>query len=165
MTLPTNWYPMKFLWSLRCSLMVRAYWSIRIITLRFIPALVVDSLRSIIWINWSGWAVFIGRIHSVASSKAFEYRPTINTEDFLDASITTLQQSQMLPNHLNEAFMVILQQVSEATKQHYNEAQHIRLHGDCHPGNILWRDGPSFVDLDDCRMGPSHSGCLDDAFW
>ncbi len=27
--------------------------------------------------------------------------------------------------------------------------ENIRLHGDCHPGNILWRDGPMFVDLDD----------------
>lgn len=31
----------------------------------------------------------------------------------------------------------------------------ISLHGDCHPGNILWRDGPLFVDLDDCRTGPA----------
>ncbi|MGL5483993.1 MAG: serine/threonine protein kinase, partial [Aeromonas veronii] len=31
----------------------------------------------------------------------------------------------------------------------------ISLHGDCHPGNILWRDGPMFVDLDDCRTGPA----------
>jgi Ser/Thr protein kinase RdoA (MazF antagonist) len=30
-----------------------------------------------------------------------------------------------------------------------------RLHGDCHPGNVLWTDaGPHFVDLDDCVMGP-----------
>lgn len=31
----------------------------------------------------------------------------------------------------------------------------LRLHGDCHPGNILWRDGPLFVDLDDARNGPA----------
>src|SRR5205085_948046 len=32
----------------------------------------------------------------------------------------------------------------------------IRLHGDCHGGNILWTDkGPHFVDLDDARMGPA----------
>ncbi len=31
----------------------------------------------------------------------------------------------------------------------------LRLHGDCHAGNILWRDGPLFVDLDDARMGPA----------
>ena len=31
----------------------------------------------------------------------------------------------------------------------------IRLHGDMHQGNLLWRDGPFFVDLDDCRSGPA----------
>jgi len=33
----------------------------------------------------------------------------------------------------------------------------IRLHGDCHLGNLLWTEahGPHFVDLDDCRRGPA----------
>ena len=32
----------------------------------------------------------------------------------------------------------------------------IRLHGDCHGGNVLWTDtGPHFVDLDDARTGPA----------
>jgi Ser/Thr protein kinase RdoA (MazF antagonist) len=40
--------------------------------------------------------------------------------------------------------------------QQYHPDHLIRLHGDCHAGNILWTDqGPHFVDLDDCRMGPA----------
>jgi Ser/Thr protein kinase RdoA (MazF antagonist) len=36
------------------------------------------------------------------------------------------------------------------------QVQQLRLHGDCHPGNVLWTDaGPHFVDLDDARMGPA----------
>jgi Ser/Thr protein kinase RdoA (MazF antagonist) len=32
----------------------------------------------------------------------------------------------------------------------------VRLHGDCHPGNLLWTDaGPHFVDLDDAVNGPA----------
>jgi Ser/Thr protein kinase RdoA (MazF antagonist) len=32
----------------------------------------------------------------------------------------------------------------------------LRLHGDCHGGNVLWTDaGPHFVDFDDSRMGPA----------
>ena len=32
----------------------------------------------------------------------------------------------------------------------------LRLHGDCHAGNVLWTDhGPHFVDLDDARTGPA----------
>jgi Ser/Thr protein kinase RdoA (MazF antagonist) len=34
--------------------------------------------------------------------------------------------------------------------------RHIRSHGDCHAGNILWRDNaPHFVDFDDARMAPA----------
>ena len=43
----------------------------------------------------------------------------------------------------------------EASFERAGSYEKIRLHGDCHPGNILWRDGPLFVDLDDCRSGPA----------
>jgi Ser/Thr protein kinase RdoA (MazF antagonist) len=53
------------------------------------------------------------------------------------------------------SFFAILQQVVDLTLSLYSSTNNIRLHGDCHPGNILWRDGPTFVDLDDCRSGPA----------
>ncbi|KLN47362.1 serine/threonine protein kinase, partial [Providencia rettgeri] len=31
----------------------------------------------------------------------------------------------------------------------------LRLQGDCHPGNILWRDEAWMVDFDDARNGPA----------
>jgi Ser/Thr protein kinase RdoA (MazF antagonist) len=35
-------------------------------------------------------------------------------------------------------------------------ARCIRVHGDCHGGNILWRDDTAhFVDLDDCMSAPA----------
>jgi Ser/Thr protein kinase RdoA (MazF antagonist) len=43
----------------------------------------------------------------------------------------------------------------EAAYARAGNVNNIRLHGDCHPGNILWRDGPFFVDLDDCQSGPA----------
>jgi Ser/Thr protein kinase RdoA (MazF antagonist) len=43
----------------------------------------------------------------------------------------------------------------EASFERAGEFSAIRLHGDCHSGNILWCDGPLFVDLDDCRSGPA----------
>jgi Ser/Thr protein kinase RdoA (MazF antagonist) len=44
----------------------------------------------------------------------------------------------------------------EIPDKQYQPEHQIRLHGDCHAGNILWRDvGPHFVDLDDCRTGPA----------
>ena len=63
-----------------------------------------------------------------------------------------------LPPHLETAFSSLgedLLTMLEANWSRAGDVRLIRLHGDCHPGNILWRDGPLFVDLDDCRTGPA----------
>ena len=104
-------------------------------------------------LEWMGR--FIGRIHRVAQSRPFVNRPFVTTETFLDESRQTLTQSQLLPAHLKTAFFAILDPVIDCAKSQFTAHTSIRLHGDCHPGNILWRDGPTFVDLDDCRMGPA----------
>jgi Ser/Thr protein kinase RdoA (MazF antagonist) len=104
-------------------------------------------------LEWMGR--FIGRIHRVAQATPFAHRPTIDVESYLDEPNRVLEQSTLLPAHLKTAFFAILNPVIEATKKAYRPSSSIRLHGDCHPGNILWRDGPTFVDLDDCRMGPA----------
>jgi Ser/Thr protein kinase RdoA (MazF antagonist) len=58
--------------------------------------------------------------------------------------------------HLENAFFSDLDLLITQLEQHWTEPSSIiRLHGDCHPGNILWRDGPMFVDLDDSRNGPA----------
>jgi len=63
-----------------------------------------------------------------------------------------------VPMHLETAFSTLtedllnhIDSVFEATAS----CRRIRLHGDFHVGNILWRDGPHFVDLDDCMTGPA----------
>ncbi len=104
-------------------------------------------------LEWMGR--FIGRIHRVAQSQSFTHRPTITTDTFLDESRNTLTSSPLLPTHLKTAFFAILDPVIACAKAQFTAHNPIRLHGDCHPGNILWRDGPTFVDLDDCRMGPA----------
>jgi Ser/Thr protein kinase RdoA (MazF antagonist) len=110
----------------------------------------VDNLDHLEWMGR-----FIGRIHAVAQSSNFIYRPTLSIEEYLNAPLVELAQSKLLPDYLHDAFFTIIQQVVELTKQRYTSTHNIRLHGDCHPGNILWRDGPTFVDLDDCRSGPA----------
>lgn len=110
----------------------------------------VDNLDQLEWMGR-----FIGRIHLVAKSRPFLHRPTINLTEYLDQPLATLKSHELVPSSLHNAFFTILQQVIDETKAQYQQQQNIRLHGDCHPGNILWRDGPTFVDLDDCRMGPA----------
>lgn len=110
----------------------------------------VDNLEQLEWMGR-----FIGRIHAVAVSKPFVFRPSIEPLAYLDQPLSQLSESQIVPAQLHDAFFTILKQVIEATKSQLFNVDNIRLHGDCHPGNILWRDGPTFVDMDDCRSGPA----------
>ncbi|WP_293746771.1 serine/threonine protein kinase [uncultured Paraglaciecola sp.] len=110
----------------------------------------VDDLNQVEWMGR-----FIGRIHAVAKSANFVHRPIISVDDYLITPLQELQNSPLIPSGLHQAFFTILQQVADLALSLYTSTNNIRLHGDCHPGNILWRDGPTFVDLDDCRSGPA----------
>lgn len=101
---------------------------------------------------------FIGRIHAVGQSKPFQFRPALTPERFGDDSLTTLRQGQWLPPHLETAFETLADDLMTGIRAAYARTpgvRMIRLHGDCHPGNLLWRDGPYFVDMDDCQSGPA----------
>ena len=112
----------------------------------------VDNLDQLEWMGR-----FIGRIHAVAGRTRFSQRPTLSVQEFLTEPQSQLLESELLPDYLRPSFMAILQPVVKQASARFKlpESATIRLHGDCHPGNILWRDGPTFVDLDDCRNGPA----------
>ena len=98
----------------------------------------------------------IGRMHQVAESKAFEHRPTFSCEEYLHTAKVHLQKSNLVPMGISTAFYTILDLVIEQAQAQYKNVQGIRLHGDCHAGNILWAgEALMFVDLDDARQGPA----------
>lgn len=112
----------------------------------------VDNLDQLEWMGR-----FVGRIHAMGASKPFQHRFSINTQEMLVDAKAIIEHSGFVPNSLTLPFFTVLDQVIEIAQQQYHPKNTIRLHGDCHAGNILWRDdhGPHFVDLDDCRQGPA----------
>lgn len=101
---------------------------------------------------------FLGRIHAVGATRPFRHRPALTVERFGLESIATIRSGHWLPPHIETAFDSLAADLMSAIQGAYGRAGDlcaIRLHGDCHPGNILWRDGPFFVDLDDCQSGPA----------
>tara|TARA_R110001583_G_scaffold499_1_gene4519 strand:- start:731 stop:1708 length:978 start_codon:yes stop_codon:yes gene_type:complete len=111
----------------------------------------VDNLDQLEWMGR-----FVGRIHAVAAQKPFDHRPSFTIDEMLYQASDIIEQSNFVPKALLKPFFTILAQVIEVAAKQYQVKQQIRLHGDCHAGNILWRDeGPHFVDLDDCRTGPA----------
>lgn len=111
----------------------------------------VDNIEQLEWMGR-----FIGQMHKAAQSKPFEHRPEVCTNSYLDTPKQVLLTSSLIPHHLQTAFHSVLDMVIAQTKNKFSRNyRSIRLHGDLHPSNILWRDGPTFVDLDECRMGPA----------
>jgi Ser/Thr protein kinase RdoA (MazF antagonist) len=108
-------------------------------------------------LEWIGR--FMGRIHAVGSSRKFEHREALTPKSFGHDQRAYLLTTPFIPADVLEAWKAITQQALELVDACYERAgafKTIRLHGDCHPGNILWtEDGPHFVDLDDARMGPA----------
>jgi Ser/Thr protein kinase RdoA (MazF antagonist) len=111
----------------------------------------VDNAKQLEWVGR-----FLGRIHQVAKTKSFKHRPDISLNDYLYQPAKYLENSQFIPSHIQNAFFSDLSLLIASIEKYWPEnISSIRLHGDCHPGNILWREGPVFVDLDDARNGPA----------
>jgi Ser/Thr protein kinase RdoA (MazF antagonist) len=107
-------------------------------------------------LEWIGR--FIGRIHLVGRSRPFAARPTIGVDDMGWPARDAVLDSPLLPLHLRDTYSEVSRQLLDgvASRLTHADTTWIRVHGDCHHGNILWTDaGPHFVDLDDCRTGPA----------
>ena len=107
-------------------------------------------------LEWIGR--FIGRIHAVGASRAFRHRENLDVDSLGWQSIRWLRDSPLLPAEIAGSYLGLAEELLTSIDRTFDELDFrpLRLHGDCHPGNILWTDrGPHFVDMDDCRNGPA----------
>jgi Ser/Thr protein kinase RdoA (MazF antagonist) len=108
-------------------------------------------------LEWMGR--FLGRIHAVGALQPYEHRPALNIDTFGLAPRDYLLNNDFIPPDIEPAYRSVVDQALDGVRHCFERAGQvniIRLHGDCHGGNVLWtEDGPHFVDFDDSRMGPA----------
>ena len=108
-------------------------------------------------LEWLGR--FIGRIHAVGAIEPYRERPTLDIDTFGREPREFLLTHGFVPGDVREAWDTVVSMALDGVAQCFERAgdvRHLRLHGDCHPSNVLWTDaGPHFVDFDDSRMGPA----------
>ena len=124
-------------------------------------------------LEWIGR--FLARIHTVGARKPFASRPALDLQSFGRDARDWLLGQDMIPldvqtawgRHCDEALALVAAHPAlcgQAATSGEAQIRMLRLHGDCHPGNILWTPtdaalsagpGPHFVDLDDARTGPA----------
>ncbi len=102
---------------------------------------------------------FLGRLHAVGAIHRFRVRATLSPHELGRRSVEELLASDWLPPHLVDAYSSVTAQLLDAVDTAFAEVgatRVLRIHGDCHRGNVLWTEqGPHFVDLDDCVNGPA----------
>ena len=114
------------------------------------------TLESADHLAWMGR--LIARMHAVGARTRFAARGAIDLDTFLFGAAQAVAASPLLPESLERRYRAAVDALAAPLAAAFAHAspRTLRLHGDCHPGNVLWTDhGPHFVDLDDARMGPA----------
>ena len=115
------------------------------------------TLESAAQLEWLGR--LIARMHAVGVREAFAHRGRIDRASLIEQPAQAVLASPLLPAALHANYHAAVQRLDAAAATRMDvigPVRSLRLHGDCHPGNLLWTDaGPHFVDLDDARSGPA----------
>lgn len=106
--------------------------------------------------QWMGR--FLGRMHAVGRAGAFRHRGKLDVQQFGTEARVTILDGDFLPSYVEERYADTTEALVEAVAAALEAIapRRLRIHGDCHRGNVLWTPGgPHFVDLDDCMTGPA----------
>lgn len=126
----------------------------------------LDDLEVLEWIGR-----FLARLHTVGAARPFAHRPALDAASFAREPRDWLLEHEMIAPEMRREWSATLDEALALIEAHPvlctggdsdpDGIARLRLHGDCHPGNVLWTPeglpgaGPHFVDLDDARMGPA----------
>ncbi len=114
------------------------------------------ELESADHLAWMGR--LLARLHGVGSRRRFAARGSIDADTMVRAAARTALASGLVPESLADAYRNRTGAIAAMVDARFAAVAPapLRLHGDCHAGNVLWTEaGPVFVDLDDTRMGPA----------
>jgi Ser/Thr protein kinase RdoA (MazF antagonist) len=123
------------------------------------------ELENLDVLEWIGR--FLARLHTVGATRPFQHRPALDAASHAREPRDWLLAHEAIAPEARGEWQTLLQEALARIEAHPSlrgdpgASARIRLHGDCHPGNILWTPedlpgaGPHFVDLDDARTGPA----------
>lgn len=114
----------------------------------------IDREDTLTWIGR-----FIGRLHAVGATRPFAHRRRLGVDTLGTRPRDYLRDQRILPEEVAAPWLAAADEALQLVQQAFDEREGLRtlcLHGDCHPGNVLWTPaGPHFVDLDDAMTGPA----------
>jgi Ser/Thr protein kinase RdoA (MazF antagonist) len=108
-------------------------------------------------LQWLGR--FLGRLHAVGARQRFAYRRTMDAATFGHQARRRLLEGEFVSDAERATWVAHCDAALACVDRSFallGATPQLRLHGDFHPGNIMWRpEGPHVVDLDDACNGPA----------
>jgi Ser/Thr protein kinase RdoA (MazF antagonist) len=115
------------------------------------------ELEALDQLQWLGR--LIARMHLIGAKAPFEHRGRLDRQTMVQQPMLAVLASSLLPTSMHINYRAAAERLDAAISlrmEAVGPVRQLRLHGDCHPGNVLWTDaGPHFVDFDDARTGPA----------
>lgn len=100
----------------------------------------------------------LARIHGIGGTRRYLERPDLRTHLDLHAARADVLAGPLLPSGVRAAWLAAADRLIDAVESleaALPAPPLIRLHGDCHAGNVLVREGRAWlVDFDDSVAGP-----------
>lgn len=98
----------------------------------------------------------LARLHNIGAKKRASHRLTLNPANYGLESLRELESKAVITPQLQGRYRSVVQDIVNGAEPLFKNLQNLRLHGDCHLGNVLWQESiPFFLDFDDMLMGPA----------
>ena len=106
---------------------------------------------------WSQLGRLLGRLHNVGARHPPRERITLGPRTSMASQVQVLLESGLIPANLREEYSDAAELILEEIAPLFEDVPLLRIHGDCHHGNVLCRPGEGLhiIDFDDMAMGPA----------
>lgn len=98
----------------------------------------------------------VGRIHRTGMDQTKTTRPQFDSGTRINRPLEFLLANSTIPSHCRERYAAAAAGFAELCRDELDPLPRLRIHGDCHPGNLL-HNGENFffLDFDDFTVGPA----------
>lgn len=106
--------------------------------------------------QWLELGRLIGRTHTVGAGNRAKHRMTLLPEKSTAQQVKHLLQGNFIPQDMYQQFQETTASIIDLTQALFADIEMIRIHGDCHFANLIYRPDESFylIDFDDMVTGP-----------
>jgi len=106
--------------------------------------------------QWLELGRLLGRMHAVGASRPPEDRIIMRPAQSTRKQADYIVQTELLPPDMTDAYRRVTDSLIQTIDPLFDHVEMIRVHGDCHFANLIYRPGESFyiIDFDDMATGP-----------